>query len=83
MSICIVCNNSKRKSVTFMRNGGKDDQVMAFANQQSDQEGYHEYWFTIGTYKSLKNAKRAAKRQLGNLGYTFDPVELETLNFAD
>lgn len=83
MSIYIVCNNSKRKSVTFMRNGGKDDQVMAFANQQSDIEGYHEYWFTIGTYKSLKNAKKAAVRAMGKHGYTFDPVELEKLNFAD
>lgn len=83
MSICIVCNNSKRKSVTFWRNGGKDDQVMAFANQQSDIEGYHEHWFTIGTYKSLKNAKKAAVRAMRDHGYTFDQVELETLNFAD
>lgn len=83
MSIGIVCNNTNRKSVTFMRNGGHNDQVMAFANQQSDQEGYHEYWFTIGTYKSLKNAKKAAVKEFAKFGYTFDPVELETLNFAE
>lgn len=73
----IKCNNSKTKSVSFWRNGGHDDQVMVFAKE------YNEYWFTIGTYKSLKNAKRGAVRAMGDHGYTFDPVELETLNFAD
>lgn len=79
----ITCNNSKNKSVTFMRNGGRADQIMVFANQYDSYEGRFEYWFTVGTYKTLKNAKRAAQKQFGNLGYTFDPVELETLNFAD
>lgn len=74
--ISISCKNSN-KSVTFFRNGGHNDCIMAFANQDN------EYWFTIGTYKSLKNAKRAAKKQLGDHGYTFDPIELENLNFAD
>lgn len=77
----IKCNNSKTKSVTFWRNGGRADEVMVFANQIYD--GQSEYWFTIGTYKSLKNAKRGAVREMGKHGYTFDPKELETLNFAD
>lgn len=77
----IKCNNSKTKAVTFWRNGGRADEVMVFANQIYD--GHSEYWFTIGTYKSLKNAKRGAVRAIGEHGYTFDPVELEKLNFAD
>lgn len=79
--IRIYCNNSKTKSVSFMRNGGKEDEIITTACQSYD--GYNEYWFTIGTYKSLKNAKRAAVKAMKKHDYTFDQVELETLNFAD
>ena len=32
---------------------------------------YGEYWFTVGWYKSIANAKRGAAKQLARLGYTF------------
>lgn len=73
----IKCNNSKFKSVIFWRNGGREDQVMVFAMEEN------EYWFTIGTYNSLRNAKKGAVKAMGDHGYTFDPVELKTLNFVD
>ena len=77
----IKCNNCKTKSVTFLRIAGRADHVMVFANQI--YKGQSEYWFTIGSYKSLKNAKRGAVRAMRDHGYTFDPDELEKLNFAD
>lgn len=30
-----------------------------------------EYWFTVGWYKTIANAKRGAAKQLARLGYTF------------
>lgn len=73
--ISIKCNNSESKSVTFFRNGGKDDCIIAMAKEHG------EYWFTIGTYKSLKNAKRAAIKQMGVHGYTFDEKEMNALAY--
>ena len=32
---------------------------------------YGEYWFTVGWYKTIANAKRGAAKQLAKLGYTF------------
>lgn len=70
----IKCNNSSSKSVRFFANGGNENDIMVFAIQDG------EYWFTIGkSYKSLKNAKRAAVKEMAKHGYTFDEKEMEKL----
>lgn len=68
----IQCNNSATKSVSFFPNGGYN--ILVFAEQCG------EYWFSIGKgYKTAAGAKRAAKKQMGALGYTFDEKALEDL----
>lgn len=68
----IQCNNSTTKAVSFFLNGGYG--ILVFAEQCG------EYWFTIGrSYKTAAGAKKAAKKQMGVLGYTFDEKALEDL----
>lgn len=69
----IKCNNSSSKMVRFMQNGINSIIVVAL------QDG--EYWFTVGYYKTLAGAKRAAKKQFAALGYTFDEKGLANLAF--
>ena len=69
----IICNNSAKKSVTFILNGGIN--ILVFASQDG------EYWFTVGRgYKTVNGAKRAAVKEMGRLGYTFDENEMKNLN---
>lgn len=81
--IQIISNNSKNKSVKFMRNGGRADDILVYACQYDSYEERYVYWFAVGEYKNIKNAKRAAKKQMLAQGYTFDEKELEALDFAD
>lgn len=67
----INCNNSSHKSVVFFNNGGTS--ILAYALQDG------EFWFTIGGYKTLTNAKRSAIKAMGVLGYTFDESQMEKL----
>ena len=72
--VTIKCNNSDNKSVKFMLNGGRKDQIMVFALE------YGEYWFSIGSFfKTPAGAKRAAVREMGDMGYTFDENEMKNL----
>ena len=74
--ISINCNNSKEKSVVFMPNGGREDDVMVFVLEGG------EFWFALqNNYRSLKNAKRAAVKKMEKMGYTFDEKEMENLNW--
>ena len=67
----INCNNSTHKSVSFYDNAGLS--IIAYAKKDG------EYWFSIGGYKTLENAKRAAKRVMAIYGYTFNEDELAAL----
>ena len=68
----INCNNSTHKSVSFFDNAGLS--IIACAMQDG------EFWFTIGRYKTLANAKRAAKKEMAAHGYTFNEKELAALS---
>lgn len=82
--ITITCNNSNTKAVEFMRNGGRNDEILVFAVAYDSYSERYEYWFSIGKfYKTLKAAKRAAVRVMAKFGYTFDEKELEALKFND
>lgn len=75
----IKCNNSERMSVQFTLNGGRKDEVMAFALQDG------EYWFAIGNgrmYKTASGAKKAAMKEMAQFGYTFDTKEMGELEIA-
>lgn len=74
--ISINCNNSKSKSVVFLPNGGREDDVMVFVLEDG------EFWFALNNnYASLRNAKRAAVKKLAKMGYTFNEKEMESLNW--
>ena len=42
------------------------------------QEG--EFWFTVGSYKTLKGAKRSAVRKMADHGYKVDMNALNNLS---
>lgn len=67
----IKCTNSN-KSVRFFRNGPED--IMVFACQEG------EFWFTVGSYKTLKGAKRSAVRKMSDHGYKVDMNALNKLS---
>ena len=69
----VKCINSTSKSVKFSLNGGEKDSIVVTAIQDG------EYWFYIGTYKTLRNAKKQAVRQMAQLGYTIDQKEIDSL----
>ena len=74
--ITIKCNNSASKSVVFLPNGGCEDDLMVFVLQDG------EFWFALdNNYCNLKNAKRAAIKKMAKMGYTFDEMEMENLNW--
>ena len=52
-------------AVDLIRNGGREDQIITIAAKYDGEtpRGY-DYWFTIGQYKSEKNAIRAAVRKM-------------------
>lgn len=75
----IKCNNSESKSVQFTLNGGRKDEIMVFALQDG------EYWFAVGNgrmYKTANGAKKAAVKEMGQFGYTFDEKEMRELAIA-
>ena len=69
----VKCTNTERKTVRFCLNGHETDQIIVTAIQDG------EYWFQIGMYKTLKNAKKQAVRQMKQVGYTLDQKELDAL----
>ena len=73
--IAIKCNNSERKSVVFFANGGNEKDIMVHAMQDG------EYCFYVGSYSSLKSAKRFAAKKMAKYGYTFNESELNNLSF--
>lgn len=68
----IICNNSASKSVNFFSNNNGAN-IHAFAEQDG------EYWFTIGSFKTLAGAKRSTVKQMTRLGYTFDEKQMKAL----
>lgn len=77
--VSIKCNNSESMSVRFIPNGGRKDEILVFAIQDGD------FWFAIGKgrlYSTLSGAKRAAVKEMGQFGYTFDENEMKNLEIA-
>lgn len=67
-----VITTKECKAITIQfYNGWMENKISAVAYENG------EYWFTIGYYKTLKNAKKAAVRRMLLSGLTFDPAELE------
>ena len=75
----IKCNNSERKSVKFSLNGGWKDSIIVTALQDG------KFWFAIGggrCYKTSDGAKKAAIKEMGRMGYTFDENEMKNLEIC-
>jgi hypothetical protein len=67
----INCTNSNNKAVRILENGANSGRFMAFALQKSNDEPF-EFWFAVGNgkcYASIKNATRAAAKEMERLGY--------------
>lgn len=61
----INCTDS-RYGVEFIENG---DSIMAIAVFNDDETyGGSSYWFTVGTYKTMKNAIRFAAKKMAMHG---------------
>ena len=61
----IKVKDTKSISIEMIENADGFGGILTMATQ------YGEYWFTVGWYKSIANAKRGAAKQLARLGYTF------------
>ena len=64
MKINTVCG---RAGVQFIENGGRSDKIITIAYlREFDSETMSDtsYWFTIGTYKTMKTAIRQASKKL-------------------
>lgn len=61
------------KAVHFIPNGGNMKQIFVFALQDG------EFWYKVGTYKSVKTAKAYAVKSLAQMGYHFDETEMKNL----
>ena len=59
--------------VDLIRNGGREDDIIAMA-YINDGDGYGgtSYWFTIGHYKSEKNAIRQSVKKMAAMGKELD-----------
>ena len=68
--ITIKCNNSTQKAVRFFNNMNC---ILVFAIESG------EYWFTIGEYKTIAGAKKAAIKKMAKHGYTFNLEEMNKL----
>jgi len=71
--------NSKcgSKAVQLIKNGGREDDIIAIAVQNSfDSETMSNtsYWFTVGHYKSEKTAIRQSAKKLAQYGYELATV---------
>lgn len=77
--VTIKCNNSARKAVKFSLNGGQKDSIIVTALQDG------EYWFSVGNghiYKTTSGAKKAAVKEMAQMGYTFDENEMKNLEIC-
>jgi len=60
-----VLSTDGRKLVRFLKNGDSVIAIACFADQfDSETMSDDSYWFTVGTYKTLENAIKAAVRRL-------------------
>ena len=73
MKVKISCTNSQSKSVAFCLNGKEVDEIVVTALQDG------EYWFEIGWYKTLNNAKKQATKKMAVYGYSLNQSELDKL----
>ena len=59
-------------AVNFIKNGGRNDAVIAMANLATGSTAYgdttYEYWFYIGKYKSEKTAIRQSVKRMRQHG---------------
>lgn len=77
-----IATTDQGKGVTFMKNGGREDEILVFAEMRIDDRW--EYWFSIGKfYKTLKAAKRSAVKKMAEMGYTFDEKVINEAQFND
>ena len=68
MSKTINCTDP-RYSVDFIANGGNENDIIAIACiNDGESYGGSSYWFTIGSYSSIKNAIRWANKKLAKHG---------------
>ena len=77
-----VTTTGGSKMVRFSTDAdGERIYVTAFMDSGNDRDymGNWEYWFTIGTYKTLSGAKRAAIKAMERMGYTLNEDELNLL----
>lgn len=61
----IKVQGTKSISIEMIENADGFGGILTMALQDG------EYWFTVGWYKTIANAKRGAAKQLARLGYTF------------
>jgi hypothetical protein len=64
MTINTKCGKA---GVQFIENGGHSDQIITIAylnSFDSETMSSTSYWFTIGTYKTMKNAIRQAAKKM-------------------
>ena len=61
----IKVQDTKSISIEMIENADGFGGILTMALQDG------EYWFTVGWYKTIANAKRGAAKQLAKLGYTF------------
>ena len=62
-----INSTNGKYSVDFIRNGGREDDIIAMACQNgfdSETMSNRSYWFTIGHYKSEKTAIRQAIKKM-------------------
>ena len=68
MSKTINCTDPSY-SVDFIANGGNENDIIAIACiNDGESYGGSSYWFTIGSYSSIKNAIRWANKKLAKHG---------------
>lgn len=60
----IKVQDTKSISIEMIENADGFGGILTMALQDG------EYWFTVGWYKTIANAKRGAAKQLARLGYT-------------
>lgn len=74
-----VKTNNGRIAVRFFTNGGDKNDIFVNALEMNTDNGRYEYWFTIGEYKTLAGAKRAAAKKMAKFGYTVNAKQLDNL----
>lgn len=69
-TMTITSITSEEKAVRFLDNGS-EIYVAAMMRSHEDYGDGWEYWFTIGTYSTMKAAKRYAAAKMEKRGYKF------------